>query len=201
MATTEFRRQYTSSLTDDDVILLDPMFDSPHRPRAFYRSNYRDLFNTSYCHRLSDGDVDAALRKLCEAGLVRHFDARYGLTPAGGLLWEAERNPPWSMFCYESEGGKGGDAIRDVEVVAVSRDVGEQFLCRAQMYGRYADVSMSSVGWSPMERSPIYWKQDLAAWYTRFPSKASDRWDHDGFFSARGWWSSITDLNRCLSPR
>ena len=201
MATTSLRRHHTSSLTDDEVILLDPMFDSPHRPRALYRANYQDLFNTPYCHRLNDSDVDAALVKLCEAGLVSYSDERYGFTAAGGLLWEGERRPPWSMFCSESEGCENDDDVWDVELVAVSRDLGQQFLRTAQMYGRYADVSMASLSWSPVERSPIYWKHDLAAWHTRFSSRVGDRWDHDGFFSVRGWWSSIGNLNRHLSPR
>jgi hypothetical protein len=200
MAMIEFRRRYASSLTDDELILLDPMFDSPHRPRAFYHSNYQDLFNTPYCHCLSDSDVEAALVRLCGAGVVGYSNGRYALTADGGRLWEAERDPPWPMYCYEAEGHQDGGRLWDVEIVAVSREVGEQFLCTAQRYGRYPDVSMASLNWSPMERSPIYWKQDLAAWHTRFPSQAGDQWDHDGFFNAMQWWSSLTDLNRYLPP-
>lgn len=102
------KRTYATSLTDDELILFDVMF---WRDVAFSHlrlENFGGVFNypDEHSHNYPAEKLWRVLDTLIARGLLhatgRHlpFGDRtyYGLTPAGGRLWELERRPDWMRY-------------------------------------------------------------------------------------------------------
>jgi hypothetical protein len=181
----------------DEVTILDPLFAARVPRSALSAENYSEWFNVP-SHGLASGEVDEILQSLVSRKLVALDPSAhwYGLTPAGGALWEARRNPDWSSYCEALTSSGAGD-LSDLQITAVRKEVGQDFLELAVECGIYGDVVPAEVTWSPCE-SPIYWKRDLSAWTTHCQVHEDDslRAQTSRFVSEKRWWSELSDLNR-----
>lgn len=105
-------RRYMTSLTDEELMLLDAMWDGDCALWMLQKDQYQSMTDLPYCHNLEDETLIETLGILATQGLVRDYlyvyaeteDKRYfGLTPEGGAWWELERKPDWDNFCYSAE--------------------------------------------------------------------------------------------------
>jgi hypothetical protein len=100
-------RTHRTSLTDDELILLDVLFKWRICFAALRREDFAVGFNCD-SHNLDDVQLVETLARFCEEGFLRRkpsFDRRvkkYGgwfeMTARGGELWESERTPVWERF-------------------------------------------------------------------------------------------------------
>jgi hypothetical protein len=154
-------RTRLSSLTDEELILMDPMFDTHVSRYPLLSENYQEMFNTGYSHGLAAQELDAVLGRLQQGDLIATADnggtIYYGLTAKGGPLWEAERRPAWESFCTASEDGRGPNGLCSLKIVAFSREVGAQYLCAARECGLYPLLDLTRVAWTVASDLPIYW--------------------------------------------
>jgi hypothetical protein len=92
-------------LTDDQLILLDALFDLRAGFGLLRRDSFEVQWNFGYAHALDDAALACNLRWLCEHGaLAAEGDgdrACYQMTHSGGELWSRERCPVWERFCVD----------------------------------------------------------------------------------------------------
>jgi hypothetical protein len=203
-STVRLWRTSSSSLKDDELLLLDPLFDAHVSERALLAHNYASSFNTGYSHALSNQAVTACLATFEEEGLLFLPDpsrpSTYALTPAGGELWEAERAPEWSLYCVASEAPQD-DGTCLVDVTAFSRDVGYAYLVAARHCGVYHGFDTDNLSWHQPTPSRIYWKEAPRPWCTTVRLRTND-WssiDVARFRKEVTSWSDISDL-KSISP-
>ena len=192
-------RSRSSSLTEDELTVIDPLFDSYAPKKALSSRNYASSFNTDYSHNLSDAELDACLERFTKEGLVfgpiSTRASTYGLTPAGGSIWEAERRPIWELFCVASEGLES-EGMCEVEITAYSHDVGRAYLSLAEECGVYSDFETADLLWRQPTPSRIYWKERPRPWCTAVHVRKND-WrmvDAERFKRDLKSWSDINDL-------
>src|SRR6185503_7288795 len=103
-------------LTDDELLLFDFLFPHFARLESLRREAYVSHMNVRYTHTLDQLALKETVAKLMTAGWLasrrprrlaaqRRADTSlyYGLTPAGGRLWELERMPPWKQYCTQAK--------------------------------------------------------------------------------------------------
>ena len=113
MLTSHFR-SHASNLTDDELSLLDVMFDGGATPSMLRQCNISAQFNVKP-HSLDDASLKETVRKFLRDGIVKPTDHRHRghryirLTERGADLWSLERCPVWDRFCKDRECGYAGD--------------------------------------------------------------------------------------------
>src|SRR5438128_2599738 len=96
----DLKRTGETALTDEQLILLDVMFNC----RASFQALCHDHFHERWCHshHLDHTNLQETLNGLCQAGILQTHttsEATYfSFTSQGGKLWELERMPVWSRY-------------------------------------------------------------------------------------------------------
>jgi hypothetical protein len=109
------RRTGRTSLTDDELLLFDFLFDRAAALVSLSREAYPIHMNVRYTHTLDSDALQKKVAGLLSAGWLkisyqpkqwpghrRRTMAHYRLTSAGGRLWELERQPSWKQYCTEA---------------------------------------------------------------------------------------------------
>lgn len=184
-----------TSLTNNELILFDALWDADCAWWMLHQSDFND-FMLPESHNLSDDELAQLLNELVLRGLLREYlyvyaenpDKRYfGLTPKGGALWEAERNPIWSKYvsAYVYEG-------RYV-VESPSLKTAQNYMRTMQKVDAAAPQSLIEV------HKPNYrllgWK-DFSLVYEISGGIASDTgsFDWDGYLDNLDWWRDVHEL-------
>jgi hypothetical protein len=98
-------RTGTTWLTDDQLVLLDVLFNGGTWLRLLGREHFLEQWNLGYAHGLDDATLECNIRWLWEHGVVeRERDGEhtwFRMTPDGGDLWSRERRPVWERYCME----------------------------------------------------------------------------------------------------
>ncbi|MCA9166038.1 MAG: hypothetical protein KDB23_00145 [Planctomycetales bacterium] len=190
------RRTFETTLTDDELLLFDVMFDG----NSSFRSLRRETFETRWMwhpHNLTDAQLQETLASLVESGLLsieRHDGREYfQLTPDGGNKWEAERLPDWHRYATERYGETpSGRSV--VTIVATSPEIRNDF------WRIGCDVEMFAYTNGRIKRSTIT-NHVLIPWKT-FPSlhvlvAVLDDWwastDWLALETRRTWWRVVRE--------
>jgi hypothetical protein len=132
---TNLKRTHTTSLTDDELILLDVMFSGGAPFRMLRQSVFTDQWNCPP-HNLDDCQLGDTLDRFCSTGmlesdLVSFRDARqmyYYMTPHGGSSWESERTPIWDRYAMDTCWSLEGWAEKEIVfILAVSAGIRDDF--------------------------------------------------------------------------
>jgi predicted transcriptional regulator len=97
------RRSGKTPLSDDELIILDALFDGARPLGTLYREKFSEIHNLPYRHDLSRNEVTETVRKLELQGILHSEEGQsrgtyFSLTEEGGRLWEREREPDWTCF-------------------------------------------------------------------------------------------------------
>lgn len=105
------RRSELTSLSNDELILLDVMFD---KSVTFQQLRGRDFgLRWNYqSHSLDDEQLRETLLRFMALGWIDNSedkpfkvgdgsDHRFSLTPVGGHYWELERRPRWNRYATQ----------------------------------------------------------------------------------------------------
>lgn len=193
-------------LTDDDLILLDVLFDGGATFRLLRRSVFRDQWNLGYSHRLNDDELHRRLAWLCERGVLETTvdtdGTFFDLTAAGGKLWSEERCPVWERYCAVQRTTELPSKGRTVlAAIAVSPQILDEFLrlvprCRV----RRRTAIVPGDGYLPWLRFPRLYL-GIVAYSEWTPEEYSDRdqryLEHRTRLELeRSWWGDIKELQR-----
>ena len=212
MTRSEYFRFRTSSsgLTDDELLILDCLFDGKgYPPSALNDTNFLLRAYLPFSHGLSDKKVRALLAHWIKDGWLEYEEDRgphYSLTPLGGAHWEQERKPPWDRYCYDCYyyAGVGPwcrrrKATQPLGVItSPSRKTAEAFFRR---FKRYPLVYGEVVGRSKTirivpELGCVYWKTFPRAFEIRFAIRETE-WrlpERNHFQNGIRWWRDVSDL-------
>ena len=90
-------------LTDDQLILLDALFDLGAGFGLLRRNVFDVQWNFGYTHALDDDALACNLSWLCVRGVLNAEgegdSVCYRMTSGGGKLWSRERCPIWARYC------------------------------------------------------------------------------------------------------
>ena len=201
-------RTNTTFLTDDELILLDVLFDGAKWKNCLYREVFREQWNLGYSHNLNDDELGSHLRSLCEHGVLEsEFDDNgqcFRITVFGGELWSQERLPVWDRFCHDcyTTTSRGRTMM---SVVAVSPRIRDEFLDLFPMYParrRIATIERHVlISWHPFSKlyvgSATYIEQ--REWhsieeYNAYKTMFREHWEL--LKQKRSWWRTVGELQR-----
>jgi hypothetical protein len=195
------RRTHETSLTDDELLLFDFMFDVRVPQRALTQDAYPFHMNVRYSHALDDQGLRETLDSLARRGLVvrsvEDSKTLWSLTPLGGEQWERERKPLWHAYCTEFDGTlRSGKSL--LMVLSPERATAENFW----------NVGSKTRVWEVGNEQPRYWRiqnHRLIPWRSfpaihvlvaRGASYADAETDWEAYEANRTWWRGITELDR-----
>jgi hypothetical protein len=125
-------RTHTTNLTDDELLLLDVMFNVVVIPPMLRQCNFTPQFNLS-SHSINDASLDLTLSRFSEDGIIQTLGDRFrghqyiSLTKLGGELWSSERCPVWEWYCSTRETGSIPDKSF-ISIMAVTSEIRDDFL-------------------------------------------------------------------------
>ena len=194
------RRTHATSLSDDELILLDVMFWGGAYYRLLRRSIFRDQWNCPP-HNLDDAELKKVLKQLVHSDVLRaervDGEWRLSLTTQGGQLWEAERKPRWEKYATAGHRDlRSGKVLLTIcSTSPQTREelwtIGCQTGCFAYSSGRIRRATIRNC-------CLIQWKQ-LTPVYS-LPAVLDDCWtEHEdlrAYEERRTWWSSAWEIDK-----
>ena len=203
-AGSDLKRTNKTNLIDEELFILDVLFDSSDTFESLVKENYASWHNLPYSHDLETGILRDLMDKLIGNGIIRSHTSDpgnrvfYALTEAGGKLWEAERAPDWERYCTDSSTvEENGDWILLVE--SPSMATATAFVDCANhclLYGFNQDEFRTT---TLIEKniSTVYWRTFptvCSMSVTTYPLPKTTRANWNEYENKRIWWRSLTEL-------
>jgi hypothetical protein len=194
-------RTGATSLSDDELLLMDFLFNCSARIRFLRRQVYRIHMNVRYTHGLDDDALSCTLERNVKAGLFacRSFEGEsvYSLTPEGGGMWEAERKPIWPQYVHDYGSRPTPSGVERVRVLSPEMATIESFLAIAEESRYYTDVPQRRRYRALSNYQLVPWKAfpTVHVVFIRLPKQSwppLTNWKQ--FMESRTWWSHISDL-------
>ena len=194
------RRTGVTSLSEDELLLFDFMFDSDVPEHMLRREAYPLHMNVEYSHTLDDQALRETLRRLAAHGLVRHAEdqgnPQWGLTAIGGCQWELERNPQWNAYCMDfSRDLRSGPA--HCVVVSPDRSTAERFWTAAIAVAYWSLADPRVRHWRIERHQLIPWRvfPELHVVAARGVVDNESGIDWHEYEARRTWWRCVQELN------
>lgn len=198
-------------LTDDQLVVLDVLFDLGAEFRLLRREQFEVQWNLGYVHALDDAALTCNLRWLCEHSVLepeRDGDRTwFRMTRSGGELWSRERCPVWERYCIERYTTTTRGRMQ-MSVMAVSAEVRDHFLALWPAYPARRKTAVIAdrplIEWHPFPRVyvgvAIYEErhQWTPAEYAVWAERRREHWDR--LERERSWWRCVPELQRFV-PR
>jgi hypothetical protein len=200
------RRTGKTNLIDEELLILDVLFDSRDTFESLVKENYAGWHNLPYSHDLETGMLRDSVNKLIGKGIISTHtsgpDHRifYGLTESGGNLWEVERAPNWEGYCMASSTvEENGNWMLLVE--SPSMATARAFLdcaTHCHLYGFNQDeIRIATL--IEENLSTVYWRvfPTVCSMCVRtylFPG--TDQADWKEYENKRTWWRDLAELAR-----
>jgi hypothetical protein len=199
-----FKRTFCTSLSNDELILLDALFDVWDTPESLLPQNFATAFNLPYAHDLETAGVRTTIEGLIERGLIQSRVERthakeitwLALTAAGGELWTLEREPAWDCFCQDASWpAEPGDGCWMMCVRSPSLDTARAFLETGIRCGLY-DVTPHHITEATTGEALIPWRRFSVVYELRAPlaTRESVYVDWARYQRERRWWRTISEL-------
>ena len=97
-------RTHKTSLTDDQLLILDVIFDGGAKPSRLRQRYFVEQWNAP-SHSLSDEQLKSTIKQWLNDGVLEARPSSHGryvaMTQSGGHLWASERCPIWDRYCTE----------------------------------------------------------------------------------------------------
>ena len=198
------KRTKETNLSEEELLILDVLFDGRDTFESLVRENYASWHNLPYSHNLETNVLRDLINRLAESGIINPhtsgFDNRifYGLTTAGGKLWEAERVPNWEKYCtnYSTE-DETGHWMLSVESPFIA--TAQAFMDCANHCGLYGFRQDERMTTTLIEEQPstIYWKAFSTVCSMSVPTYAlpdTNQVDWHEYERRRSWWRDLAEL-------
>lgn len=202
---TVFKRTFRTSLTDDELMLFDALFDVWDTLESLSPENFSVSHNLPYTHGLDAAAVKGTTERLIQRGLLQ-CRTKHGsrgnitwlaLTAAGGSLWTVEREPVWDQYCTDASWpNETAEGSWTLSVRSPRLETARAFLNTARRCGLY-DVSLEQlITTESVVEELIPWHTFGAMYELRVPvsSPASQPVDWVLYERERTWWHNIREL-------
>lgn len=204
MGTQPFRTGKTW-LADDQLVLLDVLFDARVLCRLLRRESFLERWNLGYTHNFDDSGLERNLRWLRERGvldIVRDGSRTWvQITPHGGSLWSLERCPDWDRYCIDRYTTTLRGRIR-MSVVAVSSRVRDDFLALWPQYPARRRTALIRdlplIEWHPFDRLyvGVATYEEPREWTMVEVEQERQHWAM--LERERSWWRCVPELQRFI---
>jgi hypothetical protein len=196
-------------LTDDQLVLLDVLFDAGTFFRLLRREGFCGQWNLGYSHHLDDATLRCNLRWLCEHGVLmtepEGNETVFRMTAVGGELWSQERCPVWDRYCIECYRTTSRGRTM-MTVCAITPKVRDEFLALLPLYPARCRIATivdhGLIGWRPFGQLFVgvatykeqrQWTPDeYAVWAERYRQ-------HRALLEReRSWWRCVSELQQFI---
>lgn len=192
-----------TSLTDDELLLFDFMFDVFVPLHVLTREAYPIHMNVGYTHQLEDEALNLTIQNMQERGLIRSRRARgrlgFTLSPQGGRLWSIERQPLWKKY-LRAEGGYAGaareKAYGDCQLLVIAsptKAVVNAYLSSALQAGLHVALGEFRAGVRDSFRL-VPWKRPSRVYTMRGLVKDPPQVQWALLEQHRCWWKNVSEL-------
>jgi hypothetical protein len=208
-AITKLKRTNETDLTEDELLILDALFEANNTYKSLRKKNYALYNNLPYSHNLDDRELRYSIKSLLQRGIIfskteactdRKTES-YGLTNKGGNLWERERKPMWDSYCIDSSYPVDYENISDewiLEVGSPCLETAKAFLHTAWKMHLFC-FNVDDVNIKFYESYiPFTWEKNFSSWYIlSVTTKEQDppvsiNWEL--YDISRRWWRSIPEM-------
>ena len=197
------KRTKETVLSEEELLILDVLFDARDTFEALTKENYASWHNLPYSHNLETDVLRDLMNKLVENNIISHhtsdFDSKvfYGLTEAGGKLWEVERVPNWEKYCADHSADETGQWILSVESPSIV--TAQAFMDCANHCGLYGFKQDEIRTTTLIEEQPsiIYWKAFSTVCSISVPTYSLldvNYVDWRKYERRRSWWRNLAEL-------
>lgn len=208
--TTELFRTKETSLSGDELLILDVMFWASVTYPMLRQCNFIAQF-AEQSHGLSDDELKSTLGRLERDGIIttetNSFEGHpyISITHHGGSLWSAERCPVWERYCR----GPRCSAIIHGRAIMSFRATSDDI--RDDLLRLYPDSTPRVRKATIRDYGLVHWKQfgqihvGLAS-YVEFWQQsigvdfnerlAKEQAHRDRVESERTWWRSVGELQK-----
>ncbi|EDL56290.1 MULTISPECIES: hypothetical protein [Gimesia] len=202
-------RTDSTCLSDNDLILLDVLFDCDVRFQYLRQEVFCEQWNLGYSHDFDDDQLQDRLKWLCKRGVLEVGGNRnqpyFRITLKGDELWSEERCPIWDRFCTERY--KTTSQKRTMMTVfAVSPQIRDDFLRLWPMYpARRRTATIADFGLVHRRSFPqLYvgvatykeqyeWTPEEYFVYCKLDQEYRERLE-----SERSWWRYVPELQKFI---
>ncbi|HVJ84085.1 MAG TPA: hypothetical protein VM452_00500 [Caulifigura sp.] len=192
------RRSDATSLTDDELTILDVLFECSGCPAVLLR---RETFYSQWLlrHSLSDHELLELIDRFVANGWLTQTpppttgrlagQASYGITAAGGKLWEMERRPDWDRYATDSYCGVPSPRP-SVTIQAFSKRTCEEFwrIGKEVGYFHHTDGKVRQFAISDNGLIPWKWFERVHVLIAFLDDEISSRCCWSRFEEQRTWW-------------
>ena len=152
--------------------------------------------NVAYEHSMSNEEVDDTLQRLLERKLIANrVDSpdSFTLTPAGGALWESERQPDWQTYVADH----ATHNEKRFACVVLDENIGRLFV--AGMFAAGLIVPTNQIKCRTIYKHWLTpWKRVPTAELVRVQTRGQEPFQFtnwDVYQSGRDWWRDISELD------
>ena len=198
------KRTNKTSLSNEELLILDVLFDASDTFESLLKENYASLHNLPYTHTLETSLLRELIDKLISNGLITSHSSGpgdrlfYALTEAGGNLWEAERSPAWERYCVDSATvDENGNWTLSVESPSITTAKAFVDCAKDCSLYRFNDASLRTRTRMEEKISTIEWRAfptvcSLSVRTHPLPEVNTVDWNE--YESRRTWWRSLMEL-------
>jgi hypothetical protein len=198
------KRTRKTNLIEEELLILDVLFDASDTFEALVRENYASSHNLPYTHSLDAGSLRALIDKLMRNGIVQSHTSGpsnrlfYGLTEAGGKLWEVERAPDWERYCADSSTlDETGKWILSVESPSITTAKAFVTCAKDCLLYRFNEDDIRTKTRIEDKISTVEWRAfpSVCSISVRtYPLPEINLVDWNTYESHRTWWRGLTEL-------
>jgi hypothetical protein len=189
-------RTGNAELSDNELLIFDFLWWI-HVPRHFlYSDVYSIHMNVAYEHSMSNEEVEDTLQRLLERKLIANrVDSpdSFTLTPAGGALWESERQPDWQTYVADH----ATHNEKRFACVVLDENIGRLFV--AGMFAAGLIVPTNQIKCRTIYKHWLTpWKRVPTAELVRVQTRGQEPFQFtnwDVYQSGRDWWRDISELD------
>jgi DNA-binding HxlR family transcriptional regulator len=200
------KRTKETNLSEEELLILDVLFDARDRFESLMKENYATWHNLPYSHNLETNVLRDLINRLVENGILSShpsdFDGRifYGLTEAGGKLWEVERVPDWERYCtdYSTEDETGQWMLSVESPAAATAQAFMDCAAHCRLY-RFKQDEIRTTTLIEEKPSIVYWKTFSTVYSMSVPMNAlmdANQVDWQEYERSRSWWRTLTELGK-----
>lgn len=188
-------------LSDDELLLLDALFDKGGYWQMLRRDDFAKRHALPHSHTLDDNALQHTLARLREDALLQAYYAPYDapdyrqhwmLTPRGGALWQRERLPDWSRYCYATTYYDDTRALWRVESPALA--TAQAFAQTAHALGMGAPSPQTLQHMELPQYQMLPWKS-FPQVHRLFGARGATTFDDSAAYDAAlAWWRTVNEL-------
>lgn len=198
------KRTNKTNLTDEELLILDVLFDAGDTFESLQKENYASWHNLPYSHHLEAGRLRDLINKLLHNGMLKAYTMDqsnkvfYALTEAGGKQWEVERAPDWERYCMDSS-KEDENSNWIVFIESPSSTTAKAFVdwVMSCHFYEFKQEEMKTITLIDEKLSTVYWRTfptvcSISA--ATYASPEINKVDWAEYESKRTWWRSLTEL-------